>query len=48
MNDNIDLENSEVQNHDDNEVDNAKPILNQIGIDTELKKKISGKLYSVS
>ncbi len=48
MNDNIDLENSEVQNHDDNEVDNAEPILNQIGIDTELKKKISGKLYSVS
>ena len=48
MNDNIDLENSNVQNHDDEEVDDAKPILNQIGIDTELKKKISGKLYLVS
>jgi len=48
MNDNIDLENSNVQNHDDEEVDDAESILNQIGIDTELKKKISGKLYSVS
>jgi hypothetical protein len=49
MNDNIiNLENSEIQNHDDDEVDNAKPTLNQIGIDTELRKKISGKLYLVS
>ena len=48
MNDNIDLENSEVQNHNDDEMDNAKPILNQIEIDTELKKKISDKLYLVS
>ena len=48
MNDNIDLENSEVQNHNDDEMDNAKPILNQIEIDIELKKKISDKLYLVS
>ena len=47
MNDNINLENLETQNHDDKEVDNPEPILNQIGIDTELKKKISGKLLYI-
>ena len=49
MNENIDIcMDPQVHDDDGDELDNAETILKQTGIDTELKKKISGKLIHFS